>query len=138
MFPRNFSATYVFSHPVPITQMFQSPAVIAMSITATRMHRSLTDFGHSGYHPHPLLHFALTLTAVDDAGLRIAIQLLGSRRRIRIQVGNSQRQFRSTGGRWPCTCLPGTVRQPRRAKMRCIAHTFSRSTRASAATLRME
>ena len=46
------------SHPVPITQMFQSPAVIAMSITATRMHRSLTDFGHSGYDTSLLLRSA--------------------------------------------------------------------------------
>jgi hypothetical protein len=46
------------SQPVLITQMFQTPAVIAMSIAATRMHRSLTDFSHSGYHtsPPPFCH----------------------------------------------------------------------------------
>ena len=37
------------SHAVLVTQMFQTPAVIAMSIAATRIHRSLTDFGYSGY-----------------------------------------------------------------------------------------
>ena len=93
----------------------------------------------------PFLRSALTLTAVDVAGLHIAIQLLGSIRQIQIQAGSSQRQFRSTGWRWPCTpCstrLPGNLRQPRRAKMRCmarIARTSTHKTRASPATLRME
>jgi len=31
----------------PLNLMFQPPAVIVMSITVTRMHRSLTDFNHS-------------------------------------------------------------------------------------------
>jgi len=31
----------------PLNLMFQSPAVIAMSIGATRMYRSITDFGSS-------------------------------------------------------------------------------------------
>jgi hypothetical protein len=38
------------SHPVPVTQMFQTPGLVVMSIAATRMHRSLTDFfNESGY-----------------------------------------------------------------------------------------
>ena len=41
------------SHLFPITQMFQGPATVVMSISATRMHRSLTDFTHSGYHASP-------------------------------------------------------------------------------------
>ena len=41
------------SHAVPIIQMFQAPATIVMSIAATRMHRSLTDFSHSGYYASP-------------------------------------------------------------------------------------
>ena len=45
------------SHPVFITQIFQFPAVIVMSIAATRMHRSLTDFAHSGYHTPSLSPF---------------------------------------------------------------------------------
>ena len=50
------------SYPSPFTQMFQTPAVIAMSIAATRMHRSLTDFSHSVYDTFPLLRSALMLT----------------------------------------------------------------------------
>ena len=42
--------------------MFQTPAVVAMSIAATRMHRALTDFSHSVYDTFPLLRSALMLT----------------------------------------------------------------------------
>ena len=40
-----------FSHLVLAIQMFQTPALIVMSIAATRMYRSLTDFtSTSGYY----------------------------------------------------------------------------------------
>jgi hypothetical protein len=44
------------SHPVPtLLQMFQIPAVIGMSISATRMYRSLTDFTDPEYYSQPPL-----------------------------------------------------------------------------------
>ena len=79
----------------------------------------------------PLLRSVLTLTAVDVAGLWIPIRLGGNRQRIQIQTGNSQRHFRPTGWRWPCTRLPGTFRQPRRTNTHCVArivHTSSHRT----------
>ena len=38
------------SHIVFITQMFQTPGLIAMTIAATRMYRSLTDFNNPEYY----------------------------------------------------------------------------------------
>jgi hypothetical protein len=48
-------------HSVPIIQMFQAPALIVMSIAATRMHRSLTDFANSEYNASCLLRSFLML-----------------------------------------------------------------------------
>jgi len=51
------------------TQMFQAPAVITMTIAATRMHRSLTD-----YTPSPdmcaIRHFTLLLP-IDHFSMRV-------------------------------------------------------------------
>jgi len=42
---------------IPFNLMFQTPALIVMTIAATRMHRSLTDFAQSGnfFDTHPAL-----------------------------------------------------------------------------------
>jgi hypothetical protein len=60
-------------HSVPIIQMFQAPALIVMSIAATRMHRSLTDFANSEYNASCLLRSFLMLTAAAIAVLRSSI-----------------------------------------------------------------
>ena len=62
------------SHPVPITQMFQPSGLVVMSIAATRMHRSLTDF--TGYYASYFIHSAFTLTATEVAVLSMLIRLI--------------------------------------------------------------
>ena len=57
-----FSLHVCFSRCPPV-QMFQSPALIVMSIAATRMYRSLTDFYNStGLYAFRHLHSILMLT----------------------------------------------------------------------------
>ena len=53
--------------------MFQVPALVLMSIVATRMYRSLTDFTNSGYYTSCLLRSVLVLTAADGAGLTLSM-----------------------------------------------------------------
>jgi hypothetical protein len=66
------------SHPIPITQMFQPSGFVVMSIAATRMHRSLTDF--TGYYASLLFRSVLVLTAAEVAVLLIPIRLVGHTR----------------------------------------------------------
>lgn len=70
MLPWRFAAICVFLI-LSITQMFQTPALIVMSIGATRIHRSLTDFTDSGYYASCLSHSLLMLTAADIAVLKL-------------------------------------------------------------------
>jgi hypothetical protein len=74
--------------------MFQTPALIVMSIAATRMYRSLTDFSDIKYYAFCLLRSVLILTTAVVAGLSVRIQLPGGARQIQIPNGSSQRQFR--------------------------------------------
>jgi hypothetical protein len=100
------------SHPVPIPQMFQTPALIVMSIGATRIHRSLTDYTNSEYYPSCLVCSVLMLTAADVEALRLSksIQLGGDARRSQISNRSSQREFPSTWWRWSCTSHPRIIR----------------------------
>src|ERR1700761_7204794 len=86
----------VSHHPVPITKLFQTPALIIMSIAATRMHRSLTDFTCSGYHASHLLCSVLILTAADAVVLRpwMPTRLGRGARGKEIPNGSSHRQIR--------------------------------------------
>ena len=52
-------------HSLSAIQMFQPLALIVMTIGATRMHRSLTEFYELGYSTSYLLHFVLMLTVTD-------------------------------------------------------------------------
>ena len=61
------------SHLAPTVQMFQIPSLIVMTIAATRMYRSLTDFTDPGYYASCLLRSVLMLTAADGAGLKILV-----------------------------------------------------------------
>lgn len=98
------------SHHVPILQMFQTPALIVMSIGTTRIHRSLTDYTNSEYYPSCLVRSILMLTAADVAALRLSktIQLGGDARRLQILNRSSQREFLSTEWKWSCTSHPRT------------------------------
>jgi hypothetical protein len=51
------------------TQMFQFPSLVAMSIAATRMYRSLSDFvfGSTDMYYFLRLPSSLALTAIDDS-----------------------------------------------------------------------
>ena len=89
----------VSHHPAPIIQMFQTPALIVMTIAATRMHRSLTDFTYSGYYASRLLCSVLLLSAVDVAVSSIPIRLGEGVRRIQTTSWSSQHQFGLTGWR---------------------------------------
>ena len=51
-------------HSLSAIQMFQPLALIVMTIGATRMHRSLTEFYELGYSTS-YLHFVLMLTVTD-------------------------------------------------------------------------
>jgi hypothetical protein len=53
--------------------MFAIPAVMGMSISATRMYRSLTDVTNPEYYISQPLYFILMLTATDVAELFILI-----------------------------------------------------------------
>jgi hypothetical protein len=55
-----------------IIQMFQTPALIVMSIAATWMHRSLTDYADFGYSASclPCAHLMLTATIAQLSGVR--------------------------------------------------------------------
>jgi hypothetical protein len=70
--------------------MFQTPALIVMTIAATRMYRSLSDHTDSGYCAFRFLRFVLMLTAADVAGLSIPIRL-----GIQITNRHSRYKFRS-------------------------------------------
>ena len=52
------------------TQMFQAPAVITMTIAATRMHRSLTDYTSSP-DMCAIHHFALLTLIMDHLSMRM-------------------------------------------------------------------
>ena len=54
-------------------QMFQTPALIVMSIAATWMHRSLTDYADSGYSASCLPCSHLMLTATNIAAVRLSL-----------------------------------------------------------------
>jgi hypothetical protein len=50
-----------------VTQMFQFPSLVAMSIAATRMYRSLSDFVFGSTDMYYFLRFLVfALTVVDD------------------------------------------------------------------------
>ena len=105
--------------------MFQTPALVVMSIAATRMYRSLTDFTDSRYYPFCLLHDVLMLTAADVAVLRLSMPTRLGRGARRMQIPNvlSQCQFRPAGWRWPCTGLPRTIRLRTWANMHRMVRT---------------
>ena len=86
----------VSHHPLPIIQMFQTPALIVMTVAATRMHLSLIDFANTGYYASHFLHSALMLTAADVAVLMLSIptRLIRGARRLEIPNRSSHRQFR--------------------------------------------
>ena len=63
MFPDSRFCHMSVSYSAPIVlQMFQTPTLIVMTIAATRMHRSLTDFTYSGYYTSRLLCSVLLLS----------------------------------------------------------------------------
>ena len=47
--------------------MFQAPALIGMTIAATRMYRSLTDFPDTWYYVFRVLRRVVMLTAAEVA-----------------------------------------------------------------------
>ena len=100
------------SHSVVIIQMFQTPALIVISIAATRMHRSLTDFADSGYNASCLPCSRLILTATNVAVLRLSFpaRFWGGARRKKMPNGSSHRQFRRIEWKWPCKSRPRTAR----------------------------
>ena len=104
--------TCVSHHSVLTIQMFQTPALIVMTVAATRMHLSLTDFANTGYDASHFLRSALMLTAADIAVVMRSIpaRLGRGARRIQIPNGSSQCPFRRPGWRWPCTSPPRTIR----------------------------
>ena len=51
--------------------MFQAPALIWMTIAATRMYRSLTDFPDSWYYTFRVLRRVVVLTAAEVAVVSI-------------------------------------------------------------------
>lgn len=55
--------------------MFQNPALIVMTIAATRMYRCLIEFSDHGYYASCFLHAVFMLTAADVALLLILIGL---------------------------------------------------------------
>jgi hypothetical protein len=55
--------------------MFQTPALIVMTIAATRMYRSLIEFSDHRYYASCVLHSVFMLTAADVALLSIPIGL---------------------------------------------------------------
>jgi hypothetical protein len=57
---------------IPIMQMFQTPALVVMTIGATRMHRSLVDFANSEYYASYFLFFSFILTAADITVARVS------------------------------------------------------------------
>ena len=68
------------SHSVPVIQMFQPPALIVMTIAATRMYRSLIEFSDLGYSTFCLLHSVLMLTVTDVSLFSIPFGLKGGSR----------------------------------------------------------
>ena len=80
------------SHPVLITQMFQPSGLVVMSIAATRMHRSLTDF--TGYHASYFFRSVLMLTATEVAVLSMPIRLVGGTWRIPNRLSKSNYHLR--------------------------------------------
>jgi hypothetical protein len=63
------------SHSALIIQMFQIPALIVLTISATRMHRSLTNFSHSGYYTYCFLRSVLMLSTTDVSVSSVPIRL---------------------------------------------------------------
>ena len=55
--------------------MFQNPALIVMTIAATRMYRSLIEFSGHGYYASCVLHSVFMLTAANVSLLLIPIGL---------------------------------------------------------------
>ena len=102
---QNLSISYVFTeascymcvshNPVLIIQMFQIPALIVMTVAATRMHLSLTDFANTGYCASHFLRSALTLSAANVAVVipSIPAQLRRGVQRMQIPNGSSHSQF---------------------------------------------
>jgi hypothetical protein len=58
--------------------MFQPPALIVMTIAATRMYRSLAEFFDLGYYTSCLLRFVLILIAADVSLLSLPFEIEGS------------------------------------------------------------
>ena len=79
--------------------MFQPPALIVMTIGATRMHRSLIEFYELGYSTSYLLYSVFMLTVTNVSLFSIPFSLEGGARRTQHPTYASQRQFRSTGWR---------------------------------------
>ncbi len=48
----------IVSHAFSVTQMFQFPSFITMSIAGTRMHRALADFGSGSSEMYDILAFS--------------------------------------------------------------------------------
>jgi hypothetical protein len=88
------------------TQMFQSPAVIAMSIGATRMYRSITDFGSSDmYGISPLLshlHRGEWFILAHKTFLKVVSR--------QISLGSPLDPSRSTVWAWRCTRPRSSIR----------------------------
>jgi hypothetical protein len=62
--------------------MFQPPALIVMTIAATRMYRSLIEFYDHGYCTSCLLRSVLMLTAGDVSLVSLPFELEGGAGRI--------------------------------------------------------
>jgi hypothetical protein len=80
--------------PPAVLQMFQAPALIWMTIAATRMYRSLTDFPDSGYYTSRVLRHVVILTAAE-----VAVLLMPLRLRLQIPNKSSKCKYLSTGWR---------------------------------------
>ena len=72
--------------------MFQTPALIVMSIAATRVFRSI---GVSGYHASRPLRSVLMLTTADVPGLSKTLRLRVGAQRVRTPGASPQHRFRS-------------------------------------------
>ena len=109
MFPRSFTSIRVFLIlSVLITQMFQTPALIGMTIAATRMYRSLTDYSGSRYLAYCQSRLVIILTTAKVLALSLPISL-GS------QIPNRSSKCDSSPAGWmsPHTRLPRIVLRPK-------------------------
>ena len=66
--PRTFLIVSTYGRPLnlPTIQMFQLPSVVTISIAATRMHRSLTDFASKAADVYDAFPFSPPLPTVVD------------------------------------------------------------------------